>query len=89
MSKPFLLHLQAAPWFRTAGSGLELSLFVAKALTLQTVFIRHEPDNEEALLPMQLVGYQGELAIWRGLLPLRPADENILYCFKAVTDDQQ
>lgn len=89
MSKPFLLHLQAAPWFRTAGSGLELSLFVAKALTLQTVFIRHEPDNEEALLPMQLVGYQGELAIWRGLLPLRPADENILYCFKAITDDQQ
>ena len=62
---------------------------MTKALTLQTAFIRHEPDNEQALLPMQLVGYQGEMAISRGRLPLRPADENILYCFKAITDGQQ
>ncbi len=89
MPMPFFSHPQALPWFRTLNGQLELTLFVDRHLPLTHVYLRYEPDNEEVLLDMQPCGYQGELAIWQGLLPVRPCDSQLRYCFKALTADGQ
>ena len=89
MPHPFFCHSQVTPWLKASNSQLQLTLFVHKELELSQLFIRHEPDNEEQLIPMKPCGQQGELLIWRGELPLHPESETILYTFKAIGQQEQ
>ena len=89
MPHPFFCHSQVTPWLKASNTQLQLTLFVHKELELSQLFIRHEPDNEEQLIPMKPCGQQGELVIWRGELPLHPESETILYTFKAIGQQEQ
>ncbi|MBP8172404.1 MAG: maltodextrin glucosidase [Aeromonadaceae bacterium] len=89
MSEPFFLHSQVAPWFKVVAQQIVLTLFTHKELALDQLFVRHEPDNEEELLPMRLSGQQGELAIWQGTLPLPKESTACFYTFKALQGHKQ
>jgi len=89
MPHPFFCHSQVTPWLKASNTQLQLTLFVHKELELSQLFVRHEPDNEEQLIPMKPCGQQGELVIWRGELPLHPDSETILYTFKAIGQQEQ
>ena len=58
MPHPFFCHSQVTPWLKASNSQLQLTLFVHKELELSQLFIRHEPDNEEQLIPMKPCGQQ-------------------------------
>ncbi|WP_409421244.1 maltodextrin glucosidase [Pseudaeromonas sp. ZJS20] len=89
MSTPYFFHPQVAPWFKLGPAGASLTLFCHKDTQVDEIWLRHEPDNEEALLPMRLTGQHGQLAIWRGELPLPREQESSLYLFKIVSGDRQ
>ncbi|MGL5285575.1 MAG: maltodextrin glucosidase [Aeromonas sp.] len=89
MSTPFLFHPQVAPWFRATGDQLQLTLFTDGDAGFSEVLLRLEPDNEEILLPMQPLARQGRLQIWQITLPLPASQEQHLYCFKCLTDEEQ
>ncbi len=58
-------------------------------ITLESAFVRSEPDNEEFLSPMQFVSKDNTWQIWQGVLKLDTAHEVTLYTFKFLTNQTQ
>ncbi|PJG60577.1 maltodextrin glucosidase [Aeromonas cavernicola] len=89
MNYPFLFHPQVTPWFQASADTLLLTLFSERDTPIRHVWVRHEPDNEEYLIPMKPVSVQDRLQVWQATLPLSKVEEIHLYCFKCLTDETQ
>ncbi|MEW6705002.1 MAG: maltodextrin glucosidase [Pseudomonadota bacterium] len=83
-----LLHPPIAPWCVRVPEGCEITLLVRSDAPVQA-FLRHLPDNEEELLPLQPAGQQAGWACYRGLLPWDGGNEVTRYCFKLLAGGHQ
>lgn len=89
MTHPFLFHPQVAPWFKESADALQLTLFSELDAPIREVWLRHEPDNEEYLIPMTAVSTRDRLQVWQATLPLIKGQDIHLYSFKCLTDEEQ
>ncbi len=89
MTKPFLYHGQSSPWLIPSSTHLTVTIATEQSFSPCSFFIRCEPDNEEKLIPLTKKENQGELAFWTARVPLSQDKATTVYCFKAVTKDQQ
>lgn len=87
MPKVISFH-QAIPGFLTAtATGLELTLSI-KGDQPETVYVRSEPDNEEVLTSMSIIGRQGEWCRYQAMIPIETGYFQIRYLFKLVWADR-
>jgi len=83
-----LLHPPIAPWRVRQPHGCEITLLVRSDQPVQPL-LRHLPDNEEELLPLQPAGQQGGWTLWRGLLPWDRGNLVTRYGFKLLAGGTQ
>ncbi len=88
MTQPFLFHPQTHDGVVRVEDKLTITLF-AEAKDYESVSLRHEPDNEEYIVPMSKVGTKGRLDIWQATLPLSEDKDVTYYVFKALTQTEQ
>ncbi|MCY9872068.1 maltodextrin glucosidase [Vibrio barjaei] len=88
MTQPFLFHPQTHDGVVRVEDKLTITLF-AEAKDYESVSLRHEPDNEEYIVPMSKVGTKGRLDIWQATLPLSEDKDVTYYVFKALTQKEQ
>ncbi|MFC5078199.1 Maltodextrin glucosidase [Vibrio thalassae] len=88
MTQPFLFHPQTHDGVVRVEDTLTITLF-AEANDYESVSLRHEPDNEEYMVPMSKVGTKGRLDIWQANLPLSEDKDVTYYVFKALTQTEQ
>jgi alpha-glucosidase len=88
VNPPQLLHPPIAPWLVRTAEGCDLTLLVRSELPVQA-FLRHLPDNEEELTPLQPEGEQAGWQRWRGFLPWDGGNRVTRYCFKLLAGDAQ
>jgi alpha-glucosidase len=90
MLEPTMIHHQVAPFFErraTGHYGVQLRMDAADAPT--AVFLRSEPDNEERLVPMDLIAEYGRYRVYTAELIPNPAAAVTVYAFKALWADRQ
>ncbi len=81
------LHLPTAPFVDPHAKGVRLALW-SDDCSLTQVKLRAEPNNEEwtvLLTPIMM----GSGQLWIGELPLNPASNRNLYCFKLLWETHQ
>ncbi|MCG9787687.1 maltodextrin glucosidase [Vibrio mediterranei] len=88
MTQLFLFHPQTHDGMVRVKDKLTITLF-AEAKDYESVSLRHEPDNEEYIVPMSKVGTKGRLDIWQATLPLSEDKDVTYYVFKALTQTEQ
>ncbi|MGR5296251.1 maltodextrin glucosidase [Vibrio mediterranei] len=88
MTQPFLFHPQTHDGVVRVEDKLTITLF-AEAKDYESVSLRHEPDNEEYIVPMSKVGTKGRLDIWQATLPLSEDKDVTYYVFKALMQTEQ
>jgi len=88
-----MLHHQVAPFFVLQDGRCRVQLWLAVAADpagLPTgVFLRLEPDNEERLIPMDLIAQHGRFRVYAADLIPNPAGPLTVYAFKALWADRQ
>ena len=93
MTAPAMIHHQVAPFFTSRDGCSRVQLWLAAdALPdgLPTeVFLRLEPDNEERLIPMEVIAQRGDLRVYAADLIPNPAGPLTVYAFKALWADRQ
>ena len=92
MTAPAMMHHQIAPFFVSRDGRCRVQLWLAAALPgdLPTgVFLRLEPDNEERLIPMELIAQQGRFRVYAADLIPNPAGPLTVYAFKVLWTDRQ
>ena len=90
MLEPTMIHHQVAPFFERRATGhyrVQLRMDAADAPT--AVFLRSEPDNEERLVPMDLIADDGRYRVYTAELSPNPAAAVTVYAFKALWADRQ
>lgn len=87
---PLLLHHQVAPFLARRGASLWVQLWIADAPADQhAVWLRLEPDNEEALVPMTEAAPHGRHRVFEAPLSFNPASDQTVYAFKVLCPDRQ
>ncbi len=66
-----------------------VTLQVPRNLTIESAWVRSEPDNEEFLSPLNLQKKEGAWTFYEGELRLNPAEQLTLYAFKFIVDGRQ
>ena len=92
MTAPAMIHHQIAPFFVSRDGRCRVQLWLAAALPgdLPTgVFLRLEPDNEERLIPMELIAEAGRFRVYATDLIPNPAGPLTVYAFKVLWTDRQ
>lgn len=84
----FLLHPTIAPWMKRGVQHCTVTLLCDRSEGL-TLFLRAEPDNEEVLLPMRVVGRSGVLYCFEADLPWDDGNITTRYAFKILHDGTQ
>ena len=80
------LHPSIAPWLQRSERGLEITLLLRGADGVRP-FVRHLPDNEEELVPLQPAGAARTWATWTVSIPWDGGNEVTRYCFKLLAGD--
>jgi alpha-glucosidase len=87
-----LLHPPIAPWLQRHAAGCRVTL-LSDQPSLDAVYLRVLPDNEEYLLPMQAGGRvdsaAGRLHAWHADMPWDGGNPASRYAFKVVHGGQQ
>lgn len=87
-----LLHPPIAPWLVRTPQGCRISL-LTDSRTLQAVYLRTLPDNEETLLTMQpcadAAARPDGLQRWEVLMPWDGGNPATLYAFKVLAGGRQ
>lgn len=78
-----LIHPQSAPWLTLDEAGPRVTL-LAPAGATGTPFVRHLPDNEEELLPMQPAPAPDGWQAWTADVPWDGGNDATRYVFKWV-----
>ena len=85
---PYLFHAQTCDYVRLDQRVLTLKLHTDRE-DWTKVQVRHEPDNEEYLVDMLLVGKQGRLFVWEAKIPLNSDQSITHYTFKLLSNTGQ
>ena len=86
--RPYLFHAQTCDYVQLEQRVLTLKLHTDRDDWIK-VQIRHEPDNEEYLVDMSLVGKQGRLFVWEAQIPLNSDQSITHYTFKLLSNTGQ
>ena len=86
--RPYLYHAQTSDFVDLERGFLTLKLHTERD-DWNKVQLRHEPDNEEYLVDMSLVGRQGRLFIWEARIPLNTDQPITHYTFKLLSETGQ
>ncbi|MDK9736662.1 maltodextrin glucosidase [Vibrio sp. D404a] len=86
--RPYLYHAQTSDFVDLERGFLTLKLHT-ESDDWNKVQLRHEPDNEEYLVDMSLVGRQGRLFIWEARIPLNTDQPITHYTFKLLSETGQ
>ena len=86
--RPYLFHAQTCDYVQLEQRVLTLKLHTDRD-DWTKVQIRHEPDNEEYLVDMSLVGKQGRLFVWEAQIPLNSDQSITRYTFKLLSNTGQ
>lgn len=86
--RPYLYHAQTSDFVDLERGFLTLKLHTERE-DWNKVQLRHEPDNEEYLVDMSLVGRQGRLFIWEARIPLNTDQPITHYTFKLLSKTGQ
>ena len=86
--RPYLFHAQTCDYVQLEQRVLTLKLHTDRD-DWTKVQIRHEPDNEEYLVDMSLVGKQGRLFVWEAQIPLNSDQSITHYTFKLLNNTGQ
>lgn len=89
MTEPSMIHHQVAPFLGRREGRCRVQLWLASAERPDGVWLRLEPDNEERLVPMEVIGGAGRFRIYQADLIPNPADPLTVYAFKGLWPDRQ
>ncbi|WP_295456930.1 maltodextrin glucosidase [uncultured Thiodictyon sp.] len=90
MTEPAMIHHQVSPFLEWCDGRCLIQLWLAAVDPVPTgVFLRLEPDNEERLVPMQLIAQRGRFQVYQADLIPDPADPLTVYAFKLLWADRQ
>jgi len=84
----FLLHPAVAPWLVRTEHGWRVAL-LADRNDVTAVYLRSQPDNEEALLKMHIAEPSGALYRWEAILAQDGGNVVTRYAFKVLLGDTQ
>ncbi len=85
---PFISHSQTQDGLSREGDVLVLTL-KTESFSFDKISVRHEPDNEESLIPMTIAGDEGRLKLWTARIPLNEDRALTHYVFKLVKGQHQ
>jgi alpha-glucosidase len=81
-----LLHPPIAPWLVRTPAGCDVTLLLRGDAPVRA-FLRHLPDNEEELTPLNPAGEQAGWQQWRASVPWDAGNRITRYCFKLLRAD--
>lgn len=80
----FAFHAGSSEFLELGEHGYRVRVRVPEALSLEALWLRTEPDNEQLLTPMQPQGRKDGWQVWESRLPLNPSHPVTLYAFKLL-----
>lgn len=83
-----LQHPPIYPWLQRLPDTCRVQLLCSRRDNIQ-IYLRAEPDNEEQLIAMQVVGQRASYTVFQAEFPWDEANPSSLYLFKLVFDGQQ
>ena len=83
-----LLHPPIDPWLQRTADGCRVALLSDRD-DFAAVYLRAQPDNEELLIEMRLVGRSGALVRYEAVLPWDRSNVATTYAFKVIHDRTQ
>ncbi|GAD88517.1 maltodextrin glucosidase [Vibrio halioticoli NBRC 102217] len=91
MQSPFLFHPQSGCHLKFDGTHLTATLYVEPFNDVQQIVVRHEPDNEQAYVPMFQIKETllGRLQVWQARFPINEDRDVTHYVFKVQTRTAQ
>lgn len=85
----FAFHAPTPDMLQVTDEGYVVRLCVRRNLNLERAWVRTEPDNEQFLSPLEVVGSDASWLFWQGVLRLNTAEDVTLYCFKLELNGRQ
>lgn len=84
-----LIHPPIAPWIERVPGGCRVRLVCRHIREPKEVFLRIEPDNEEYLIPMQVIQSDGHRYVYEAEMQWDEGNATTVYAFKVLHDGTQ